>query len=217
MPPYRALELLEQMLIALSAAHAARHHPPRREARERADHPRRRGQGRRLRPGSRRQRRHHRDRRHADRHGLLPRARDRHQRRRRRPLRHLRMRRDALRDADRASSRTRASPPSRSPTSTYTKTSAIRRQFRRGIPPYVDALVARATVRDRDQRSTDARVCCSSSVGAAGTRRRYGMTPSWSPTCSPALGSPTPTASPPEFVKRGASVATVLVRRFRGN
>jgi beta-lactam-binding protein with PASTA domain/tRNA A-37 threonylcarbamoyl transferase component Bud32 len=28
----------------------------------------------------------------------------------------------------------------------------------RGIPPYVDALVARATVRDRDQRSTDARV-----------------------------------------------------------
>ncbi len=27
-----------------------------------------------------------------------------------------------------------------------------------GIPPYVDALVARATVRDRDQRSTDARV-----------------------------------------------------------
>ncbi|MCW2830314.1 MAG: pknB, partial [Aeromicrobium sp.] len=28
----------------------------------------------------------------------------------------------------------------------------------RGIPPYVDALVARATVRDRDRRSTDARV-----------------------------------------------------------
>jgi serine/threonine protein kinase/beta-lactam-binding protein with PASTA domain len=28
----------------------------------------------------------------------------------------------------------------------------------RGIPPYVDALVARATVRNRDQRSTDARV-----------------------------------------------------------
>jgi beta-lactam-binding protein with PASTA domain/tRNA A-37 threonylcarbamoyl transferase component Bud32 len=28
----------------------------------------------------------------------------------------------------------------------------------RGIPPYVDALVARATVRDRNQRSTDARV-----------------------------------------------------------
>jgi beta-lactam-binding protein with PASTA domain/tRNA A-37 threonylcarbamoyl transferase component Bud32 len=30
--------------------------------------------------------------------------------------------------------------------------------LQRGIPPYVDALVARATVRDRDQRSTDARV-----------------------------------------------------------
>jgi serine/threonine protein kinase/beta-lactam-binding protein with PASTA domain len=30
--------------------------------------------------------------------------------------------------------------------------------LRPGIPPYVDALVARATVRDRDQRSTDARV-----------------------------------------------------------
>jgi beta-lactam-binding protein with PASTA domain/tRNA A-37 threonylcarbamoyl transferase component Bud32 len=30
--------------------------------------------------------------------------------------------------------------------------------IQRGIPPYVDALVARATVRDRDQRSTDARV-----------------------------------------------------------
>jgi len=31
-------------------------------------------------------------------------------------------------------------------------------QIQPGIPPYVDALVARATVRDRDQRSTDARV-----------------------------------------------------------
>ncbi|NRQ51013.1 Stk1 family PASTA domain-containing Ser/Thr kinase [Aeromicrobium stalagmiti] len=31
-------------------------------------------------------------------------------------------------------------------------------KVQRGIPPYVDALVARATVRDRDQRSTDARV-----------------------------------------------------------
>ncbi|WP_162891148.1 Stk1 family PASTA domain-containing Ser/Thr kinase [Aeromicrobium sp. A1-2] len=31
-------------------------------------------------------------------------------------------------------------------------------EVRPGIPPYVDALVARATVRDRDQRSTDARV-----------------------------------------------------------
>lgn len=31
-------------------------------------------------------------------------------------------------------------------------------EVQRGIPPYVDALVARATVRDRDQRSTDARV-----------------------------------------------------------
>ena len=31
-------------------------------------------------------------------------------------------------------------------------------KIQRGIPPYVDALVARATVRDRDQRSTDARV-----------------------------------------------------------
>ncbi|MET0766435.1 MAG: Stk1 family PASTA domain-containing Ser/Thr kinase, partial [Aeromicrobium sp.] len=30
--------------------------------------------------------------------------------------------------------------------------------LQQGIPPYVDALVARATVRDRDQRSTDARV-----------------------------------------------------------
>jgi serine/threonine-protein kinase len=30
--------------------------------------------------------------------------------------------------------------------------------IQRGIPPYVDALVLRATVRDRDQRSTDARV-----------------------------------------------------------
>ncbi|MCW2770373.1 MAG: pknB [Aeromicrobium sp.] len=31
-------------------------------------------------------------------------------------------------------------------------------RVQQGIPPYVDALVARATVRDRDQRSTDARV-----------------------------------------------------------
>ncbi|WP_309972338.1 Stk1 family PASTA domain-containing Ser/Thr kinase [Aeromicrobium panaciterrae] len=31
-------------------------------------------------------------------------------------------------------------------------------ELQRGIPPYVDALVRRATVRDRDQRSTDARV-----------------------------------------------------------
>ena len=59
-----ARRYLEPVLIALSAAHDAAHHPPRRQARERPHHPRRRGQGGRLRPGARRQRRDHRRRRY---------------------------------------------------------------------------------------------------------------------------------------------------------
>ena len=64
----------------------------------------------------------------------------------------------ALRAAHRHASRTRASPRSRSPTSTCTRTSRRRRGVAPGIPAYVDALVARATARDRDQRPADAGV-----------------------------------------------------------
>ena len=47
-----------------------------------------------------------------------------------------------------ATSRTRPTVRSRSPTSTSTRTSRPRPPDARGIPPYVDALVARATARD---------------------------------------------------------------------
>ena len=57
-----------------------------------------------------------------------------------------------------ARSRTRASPRSRSPTGTSTRTCRRRRVVAPGVPPYVDALVARATSRDRDQRPADAGV-----------------------------------------------------------
>ena len=66
--------------------------------------------------------------------------------------------RDPLRAAHRHASRTRASRRSRSPTSTCTRTSRRPRGWSPGIPAYVDALVARATARDRDQRPADAGV-----------------------------------------------------------
>ena len=133
--------------------------PPRREARERPDRRRRPGQGRRLRAGQGRQRRHpaHRDGRRPDRHGLLPGPRAGRRRPLRRARRRVRRRRDALRAAHRPqAARGRVAdpvaykhvhedvpPPSRPVP---------------GIPAYVDALVARATARDREQRPADAGV-----------------------------------------------------------
>ena len=103
MPPAKALALIEPVLSALAAAHAAglihRDVKP-----ENVLHRRRRpGQGRRLRAGQGGQRRHpaHRDRRRADRHRVLPRPRAGRRRPRRRPRRRLRRRRRALRAAHR--------------------------------------------------------------------------------------------------------------------
>ena len=103
MPPARALALLEPVVSALAAAHRAGvvHRDIKPENVLIADDGRR--QGRRLRAGQGRQRRHpaHRDRRRPHRHGLLPGARARRRRHQRRPRRRVRRRRGALRDAHR--------------------------------------------------------------------------------------------------------------------
>ena len=134
-----------------------RHHPPRRQARE--HHPargRRHREGRRLRPGPRRDDPDHdvADRR-AARHGRLPLPRAGRARHRRRPQRRLRRRADPVRDAHRHQGVHRRHPhPHRLPA-----------RARLGARPVVpgelgaaelDALVALATARDPDQRPADA-------------------------------------------------------------
>ena len=70
----------------------------------------------------------------------------------RRPIRRLQRRRGAVRAADRAQAAYRRHARSRSRTRTCTATCRRRRRFRPlgPIPPYLDALVTRATARDAD-------------------------------------------------------------------
>ena len=132
--------------------------PPRRQARERAHRRRRPDQGRRLRAGQGGQRHHpaHRDRRpHRDR--LLRRPRARRRGPLRRPRRRLRRGRDPLRAAHRQqAARGRDADPGRLQARARGRPAALARVP--GIPDYVDALVARATARDREQRPADAGV-----------------------------------------------------------
>lgn len=89
------------------------------------------------------------------------------------------------------------------------------------VPPYVDALVARATVRDRDQRSTDARVMLTQ-VRSVQRALEAGLTddPELVADLLPGGRITDQDGEPTEFVKRGvfafdddASEATQAVRR----
>ncbi|GAA3535491.1 Stk1 family PASTA domain-containing Ser/Thr kinase [Aeromicrobium panaciterrae] len=73
------------------------------------------------------------------------------------------------------------------------------------IPPYVDALVARATVRDRDQRSTDARVMLQQ-LRSVQRSLNAGMTddPELVADLLPGARITDADGEPTEFVKRGA-------------
>ena len=162
MQPARALALMEPIVSALAAAHRCRPDPPRHQARERPDRRRavgRPGQGRRLRPGQGRQRRHpaHRHRRRDHRHRLLPRPRARRRRHQRRPRRRVRRRRGALRAAHRQKPHEGESPIAVAYKHVHEDVPPPSRLVP-GIPAYVDALVARATARDRAQRPADAGV-----------------------------------------------------------
>ena len=68
---------------------------------------------------------------------------------------------------------------SRSPTSTSTRTSRRRRAPAPGIPAYVDALVARATARDREPAAGRRRRCCCTRCTGSARRSRpaYATTP----------------------------------------
>ena len=174
--------------------------PPRHQARERADRRRARagprpGQGRRLRAGQGGQRRHpaHRHRRGADRHRLLPRPRAGRRRAVRRPRRRLRRRRRPLRAAHRRASRTRASPRSRSPTSTSTTTSRRRRRSSPGIP----ATSTRWSPAPPPATGASGRPtppCCSTRCTASSRRcaTRWSTTTSWSTDLLPRSGRPSP-------------------------
>ena len=132
---------------ARAGARRARRRPPgrprapRRQARERPALRRRPGQGRRLRPGPRRVRRHqpHHHHRRPDGHRRLPLPRAGRARRGRPALRRLRRRHPALRDAHRQPSRTTARPPSRSPTGTCTTTCPPPSSLVPGLPAELDA------------------------------------------------------------------------------
>ena len=116
--PREALDIIERVLAGLAGRPRRRHHPPGRQARERAARQRDVGQGRRLRPGQGGRRRQQHQDRAADRHCRLPGARAGSRQRLGPAHRRLRRRRDAVRDADWRAAAHRRDRRWRSPTST---------------------------------------------------------------------------------------------------
>ena len=122
--PRRAMEIVADVCAALDFSPPQRDRAPGRQARQRDDHPQRRGQGDGLRhrPRGRRQRRHRDPDRRGDRHRAVPVAGAGPRRERRRPLGRLLHRRAALRADHRAARRSPATPRSRWRTSTCGRT-----------------------------------------------------------------------------------------------